>query len=114
MDQKLFEQLLTEVAEWHRERYRGESRNSTVYEGCEGEHPTYILIDRIKPKNCPYQADKKDCHWKIYKKKYQGLPKYLIQKCETCGALMTPKGKFIAKPENKNYPLLIHHIDRDY
>lgn len=114
MDQKLFEQMLTEVADWHRERHQGYHKNSTSYGGpTEGPVPTYIKIDRFKSKACPYQEDKKDCVWKIYNRGYAGHPKVLIQKCDTCGALLTPKGHYIAKPNGFNYPKIIRDADQD-
>lgn len=115
MDQKLFEQRLSEVAEWHRERHRGQSKSGQTYgDGTEErDPPTYIHIDRFKTKPCPYQADKKDCFWKIYKKQYSNMPKVLIQKCETCGAIKTPKGHYVSKPNGFNYPKIILEIDDD-
>ena len=115
MDQKLFLERLSEVAEWHWERHRGQSRSGQTYgDGTEErDPPTYIHIDRFKTKSCPYQADKKDCLWKIYSKGYSTEPKILIQKCETCGALMTPKGRYIAKPNGFNYPKIIRDADQD-
>lgn len=114
MDQKLFEQMLSEVAEWHRERHQGYHKNSTAYAGGdEGDPPTYIKIDRFKPKTCPYQTDKTDCFWKIHTAKYKGCKPVKVNKCQTCGALLTPKGRYITKPEHHNYPKIIREIDED-
>ena len=113
MDQKLFEQILTEVAEWHRAEHIGSSKNSNYFEGCGGEVPTYIRITKFKPQPCPYQADQKDCWWKISKKQYKGCKPVTVKKCETCGALMTPKGRYIAKPDGFNYPKIIRDADQE-
>ena len=111
MDQKLFLEKLSEVAEWHWEKHTGHS-DSKGRSGASEDIPTYPKFDRFKTRVCPYQADKKDCYWKIYKKGYTGFPKVLIQKCETCGAIMTPKGKFIAEPDGYNYPKIIRDADQ--
>ena len=112
MDQKLFLEKLSEVAEWHWEKHQGQS-GSDGRSGPADEVPTYAKLDKIKTKNCPYQEDKKDCYWKIYSKGYTNYPKVLIQKCETCGALMTPKGRYVANPDGYNYPKIIYETDRD-
>lgn len=113
MDQKLFLEKLTEVADWHWEQYRGESKDGRVWGDEEREKPTYPYIDRVKTKTCPYQKIDKVCLWKIYKKGYANTPEILVQRCEVCGALLTPKGNFIPKPATYNYPLLIRLRDED-
>jgi len=113
MDQKLFLEKITEVADWHWEQHRGSSTTGQGYVGEDGEAPTYIHIDKFKSKPCPYQEDKKDCYWKIYKRGYSGYAKVLIQKCDTCGAIKTPKRHYIANPEGYNYPKIVRDADSE-
>lgn len=110
MDQKLFLEKLSEVADWRWERHQGQS-GSDGRAGSSEDIPTYIKIQSFKNRQCPHQQGKQDCLWKIYKRGYTGYPKVLIQKCETCGALMTPKGNFVAEPDGYNYPKIIREID---
>lgn len=114
MDQKLFEQRISEVAEWHRERHQGNTSNSKAYAAADqAPIPTYIKIDRFKPKTCPYQTEKTNCFWKIHTAKYKGCKPVKVTKCQTCGALLTPKGNFIPKPAHHNYPKIIRESDED-
>lgn len=111
MDQKLFLEKLTEVADWEWTRLPGSSSN-TAGRAAETElaYPETIKIHSIKAKDCPYQTAKKGCHFKITKRKY-GRHTVLIQKCEDCGGLVTPKGKYIANPNNQQYPALVYKAD---
>lgn len=110
MDQKLFLEKLSEVAEWHWEKHTGHS-DSKGRSGDSEDIPTYPKLDRFKPRPCPYQEEKTDCRWKIYKTKYQNYPAMTVRKCEICGALMTDKGKYIAKPQGYNYTKILIEAD---
>jgi hypothetical protein len=112
MDQKLFLEKLTEVAEWEWARHTGDSQAIT-HNGEQGEPPTYPKLTRIKSTSCPYQEDKAGCHWHIYKKSYGRQTIVTVTKCKTCGALLTPKGHYVAKPKSTNYPQVIYQVDRD-
>lgn len=113
MDQKLFLEKLTEVADWEWERVPGSGSSSNPRGSEPGvDYPERIKLNRFKNQTCPYQEDKEGCNFKIYKRYYSKQP-VMIKKCETCGALVTPKGRFIAKPETHQYPALIVQTDRD-
>lgn len=121
MDQKLFLEKLTEVAEWHWEEHRGATYshgNNRLNEG--GEVPLYAHLDRIKPKPCPYDQKatpgkyekEEGCYWRCEIKEYLDKP-ILIQRCSTCGGLMTPKGNFIPKPDHYRYAEIILKTDKE-
>jgi hypothetical protein len=112
MDQKLFLEKLTEVADWEWERVQGAAGSKGRSEAIYADYPERIKLNGFKNNACPYQEGKENCNFKIYKRLY-GKDPVKIQKCETCGALLTPKGNFIAKPESHQYPALIIKADRE-
>jgi len=109
MNDEEFKRKLTEVANWRWSRLTGDA--SVKVRGHTDEPaPEYIEIINLKPRPCQYQEGHSNCHFRIYTRLYGSIP-VKIQKCDTCGALVTPKGKFIAKPETHQYPGLIYKTD---
>jgi len=119
MDPKLFEQKLSEVAEWHREKLRGHANTDpSGYTEKGREPPTYIEIDRIKPHLCAYTGREQRCEFKIYWRRINpSNPQsdlVRIQKCDTCDGLITPKDRYIPLDGKRyDYPRLIQQKDQE-
>lgn len=118
MDPKLFEQKLSEVAEWHREKHRGHSQADQSYRERDVAIPTYIEIDKIKPQVCEYTGREQRCEFKIYWRRINpSNPQsdlVRIQKCDTCDGLITPKDRYIPLDGKRyDYPRLIQQRDSE-
>ena len=72
MDQKLYLEKLSEVAEWHWEKVKGDTnRNYRAPDDvADLQTPMDIVIDRIKRPPCEHKQSRNGCHWQIYKKPY--------------------------------------------
>ena len=82
MDPKLFEEKLTEVAEWRRERHQGQSKDSTGRNDSTGQIPTYIAITKFKDRPCPYNPQHKNCDIVV---KASGMRNSIyFKKCRSC------------------------------
>lgn len=81
MDPKLFEQKLSEVCEWRRERHQGVTQAKDS-DDIQGEIPTYIKILEFKDRPCPYNPLHKNCDITI---KAAGLKNAVyFQRCRSC------------------------------
>jgi hypothetical protein len=123
MDQKLFLEKLTEVADWHWENYAGATYASKSSRwDHNGDNPQYPHLDRVKPRPCPHNAEpirylngkKKpaQCEWRCEIKSHEDQ-KVLIQRCNNCGGLMSQKGIFIPKPDHYRYAEIILRTDKE-
>ena len=116
MDEKLYLEKLSEVAEWHWGQLKGDTNRSFRRDPDveELEPPKEIVLDSVKRPPCEYNQSRKGCHWTIYKKPY--LRKMItIKQCDTCGALLTPKGILITKadqPVGLAKATIISQVDR--
>ena len=122
MDQKLFLEKLTEVADWHWEEYPGNPyHKKRTSDYTDVPAPQYAHIDRVKPRPCPHNAEpirysngkKKaaQCEWRCEIKSHEDQ-KVLIQRCNNCGGLMSQKGIFIPKPDHYRYAEIILRTDK--
>jgi hypothetical protein len=122
MEQKLFEEKLSQVAEWHWERVQGCFTQNTRTKEIDANPPMYVHVDKIKTPPCPYGQEplpKKNsdenktegCLFQIKVQEHLG-EKVIVQRCYTCGGLRTPKGNFIPKPPHFRYAQLIVDADK--
>lgn len=84
MDPKLFEQKLSEVADWILDKHQGhsyESKGRAIEEDL--AVPTYPRILNLKDRPCPYKDDEKNCEIIIRQMTDFG-EKFYYQRCKTC------------------------------
>lgn len=81
MDPKLFEQKLTEVAEWHQQRHMGDTANSEGRNDHTGDIPTYPKITKLKDRPCPYNPNHKNCDITIKATAQDGI---YMRRCRSC------------------------------
>jgi hypothetical protein len=111
MDQKQFEQKLSEVAEWRREPLSNENLHKGGYEYL-AEVPTKIVIKKIKPTACPYVEGNTDCD--ISCKFYEHLgQRIFVRRCQNCRHVITPKGHVFYMPSVHNIAARVVFVDRD-
>jgi hypothetical protein len=119
MDPKIFEEKLSEVADWHFQKHQGQSvTDASGYNEKSLVAPVYIHVDKIKPIVCEHTGREQRCQFKIYWRPLNpSNPKgelVRIQKCETCGGLVTPKGRYIDLDGKRyDYPRLILQKDQE-
>ena len=122
MEQKLFEEKLSQVAEWHWERVQGCFTQNTRTKEIDANLPMYMHVDKIKTPPCPYGQEplpknnsdenkSEGCLFQIKVQEHLG-EKVIVQRCYTCGGLRTPKGNFIPKPTHFRYAQLIVDADK--
>lgn len=119
MDQKLFEEKLSEVCEWDRvpaeritkARYIPQSERDEE----EGETPTVIKIKQIHKSPCPKFKDKQGCFWITNWWQYKGkINAIKMKRCKTCEHVYTPKGHWISYKGHKNMLRLVIEYDNNH
>lgn len=117
MEQELYFQKLSEVCEWSWEKVKGES-GSSGRQGDPEETPEALVIKSFHPIPCQYVEGQFNCQQKIFWKEAKTNVKRFgvtvrVTQCQTCGGLISPKGRYIPKPDNYNYALLCWQKDQE-
>jgi hypothetical protein len=112
MDNKLFFQKLSEVANWHWQEYPGMSEDMTYYRRkiLAEDIPKYIVIDSWVNDTCPYQADQKGCDIQI--KISHRTPRTVIRRCKTCKKVIF-RDQLYEPPSNKDVFAFVVSLSRN-
>lgn len=86
MDPKLFEEKLSEVCEWRRERHHGQTHDSVGRNEVTGDIPTYIAVSQIKDRPCPYNPQHKNCDITI--KATAVKQAIYVRRCRSCRGII--------------------------
>lgn len=116
MEQKIFEEKLSEVCEWIRIPAEKKSVGyvPAAEKQPEGELPTIIKIKEFKPIKCPKFKDKTDCYFQVNWWHYKGKDNAIrMKKCKTCQYVETPKGHWISYKGHRNMLRLVLDYDKD-
>lgn len=117
MKQDEFLEKLTAVCDWGWEKVKGEA-GSDGRAGDTDERPEALVIKSFHPSPCGYVQGMVNCRHKIFWKEAKTNTKRFgvtvkVTQCQTCGGLITGKGRYIPKPDNYNYALLCWQKDQE-
>jgi hypothetical protein len=113
MDQKLFEEKLSEVCVWTRKRVSAEAHHGRSLSDTEHiEPPTELVVESLKPRPCPYIEGNTDCKisarwWPSAKHGDQ-----FIRRCSTCSAIITPRDRILYTKSWCSLVNLVMAVDR--